>query len=86
MKLRTKGWLEFGVFCAIFGALIEIHQHYHALDHWMALIWLSFLVVSGVYVLIRNYSGKPQRSIPFLNAFPRSWQRWFLGESDDGRG
>jgi hypothetical protein len=71
MKLRTKAWLEFGVFCAVFGALIDIHQHYHALDHWMALIWLSFLVVAGVYALIRTYSGKSQHSIAFLNALPR---------------
>ena len=85
MRARTKAWIEFGVFCAIFGALIGIDQRYHALDHWMALIWLSFLVVAGVFVLIRTSSGKPRRSIAFLNALPRSWQRWFLGEGGDER-
>ena len=49
MRQRTKAWLEFGAFCAVFGALFDIHQHYHALDHWMALIWLVFLVTGGVY-------------------------------------
>jgi hypothetical protein len=81
MKLRTKAWLDFGVFCMVFALLMEIHQHYRALDHWMALIWISFLVVASVYVLIRSYSGNPQRSIAFLNALPKSWQRWFLGEA-----
>jgi hypothetical protein len=85
MRRRTKAWLEFGVFCAICVALIEIRRDYPALDHWMALIWLSFLVVGGVFVLLRTYSGKSQHSIAFLNAVPRSWQHWFLGESDDGR-
>lgn len=81
MKQRTKAWLEFGVFCVVLGALMDIHRRYHALDNWMALVWLSFLVVAGVYTLIRTYSGKSQRSIAFLNALPKSWQRWFLGES-----
>ncbi len=85
MSPAAKGWLEFAVFCAVFGTLMDIHKHYHALDHWMALIWVSFLVVAGVFVLIRTYSGKPQRSIAFLNTVPRSWQRWFLGEGGDGR-
>jgi hypothetical protein len=81
LRRRVRGWLEFGVFCAIFGVLIEIHRCYHALDHWMALIWLSFLIVAGVYALIRTYSGKSQYSMPsFLGALPTSWQRWFLGE------
>jgi hypothetical protein len=85
MRLRTKAWLEFGAFCAIFAALIVMHQHYHALDHWMALIWLSFLVVGGLFALIRIPSGTSRRSIGFLNALPRSWQRWFLGEGGDDR-
>jgi hypothetical protein len=85
MRRGTRAWLEFGAFCAIFVALIQIRQYYPALDHWMAVIWLSFLVVAGVFVLVRTYPGKSPRSIPFLNAVPRSWQRWFLGEGSDGR-
>jgi hypothetical protein len=85
MKVRAKAWLEFSVFCTAFAALMAIHQHFRALDHWMALIWLCFLVVAGIFALIKTYSGKSRYGMPaFLNALPRSWQRWFLGESDDG--
>jgi hypothetical protein len=82
MRPRTKAWLGFGVFCFIFAALLGINQRYGALDHWMALIWLSFLVAAGVYALRAN-PGKARYGMPtFLGVFPKSWQRWFLGEQD----
>ena len=80
MRPRTKAWLEFGVFCFVLVALLGMHERYRALDHWMALIWLSFLVVAGVYALSAN-SGKALYGMPtFLGVLPRSWRRWFLGE------
>jgi hypothetical protein len=82
MRRRTRAWLEFGIFCVIFGALFEIHQRFHALDHWMALVWLVFLVGAGAYALTqRNSSGSYYGTPTFLGIFPPRWQRWFLGES-----
>jgi phosphatidylserine synthase len=81
MGHRTKAWLEFGVFCAVFCALIVTHQHYHSLDHWMALIWLVFLVTAGAYALARPNTSRSHYGMPtFLGILPLSWQRWFLGE------
>jgi hypothetical protein len=84
MRPRKGAWLEFGAFLLITVVLIGAHRRFHSLDHWMALIWLGFLVVAGVYALIKTYSGKSRYSMPsFLGALPPSWQRWFLGESDN---
>ena len=80
-----KAFRDLAVFLVVLGALTAFDSQ--TLNVWLALAQVGLLVAGSLVLLWRTWKHRAEGRV-FLglhNALPRSWRKWMLGESNDGR-
>jgi len=85
---KPRAFVHFFVFAAILGLILAIGSR--TLNSVITFIGLGFFFVGSIVAVRRIWK---ERGNPAANTFPstysalpKKWQKWVLGEDDDGKG
>jgi hypothetical protein len=84
---KPRAFVHFLVFVVVLGAILAIGSR--VLNSAIAFLGLALVAVGSVAALWKMWK---ERNNPAANTFPsrigflpKKWQKWMLGESDDGK-
>lgn len=84
---KPRAFVHFFVFVAILGLILAIGSR--TLNSAIAFVGLGFFVVGSILAVRRSWKerGNPEASTfpSSISMLPKKWQKWVLGEDDDGK-
>lgn len=85
---KPRAFVDFFLFVAILGLVLAIGSR--TLNSVIAFIGLGFFFVGSIVAVRRIWKerGNPEaNTLPSAySVLPKKWQKWVLGEDDDGKG
>ncbi|WP_116807241.1 hypothetical protein [Steroidobacter cummioxidans] len=85
---KPRAFVHFFVFVAILGLILAIGSR--TLNSAIAFIGLGFFLVGSIVAVRRIWKergNQPANTFPSqISVLPKKWQKWVLGEDDDGKG
>ena len=84
---KPRAFIHFFLFVAILGLVLAIGSR--TLNSAIAFIGLGFFFVGSIIAVRRIWKerGNPEANTfpSSLSVLPKKWQKWVLGEDDDGK-
>lgn len=84
---KPRAFIHFFAFAAVLVAILAIGSR--TLNSAIAFIGLGFFLIGSIVALLRIWKerGNPEaNTFPTqISVLPKKWQRWVLGEDDEGK-